>query len=116
MLQVTSLGKSGTELNEIQECIPVGCVPPVSVAFSGRTTPEQTLTPAHTAPSHTPSGPNSFIFLQFLGTFGKIVCWCPPESWRPHLGEILDPPLDGSLITLNNLKMGYPARPNLLNL
>ena len=25
--------------------------------------------------------------MQFLGTFGKTVCW------RPHLGEILDPPL-----------------------
>ena len=39
-----------------------------------------------------PGGPNSFIFMQFLAkklqnnsTFG---------SWRPLLGEILDPPLD----------------------
>ena len=40
-----------------------------------------------------PRGPNSFNFMQFLGKFGKIVCWCPPESWRPLLGEILDPPL-----------------------
>ena len=38
-----------------------------------------------------PGGPNSFIFMQFLAkklqnnsTFG---------SWRPLLGEILDPPL-----------------------
>ena len=35
--------------------------------------------------------PNSFNFMQFLGKFGKIVCWRPLESWRPHLGEILDP-------------------------
>ena len=40
-----------------------------------------------------PGGPNSFNFMQFLGKFGKIVCWCPLESWRPLLGEILDPPL-----------------------
>ena len=35
--------------------------------------------------------------MQFLGTFGKIVCWRPPPpgSWRPHFGEILDPPLVG---------------------
>ena len=32
-------------------------------------------------------GPNSFNFIQFFGTFDKIVCW------RPDLGEILDPPL-----------------------
>ena len=38
-----------------------------------------------------PRGPNSFNFMQFLGNFGKIVCWRPPpEGWRPHLGEILD--------------------------
>ena len=40
-------------------------------------------------------GTNSFNFMQFLGKFGKIVCWRPPppESWCPHHGEILDPPL-----------------------
>ena len=40
-------------------------------------------------------GPNSFNFMQFLGKFGKIVCWWPPlwGSWGPLLGEILDPPL-----------------------
>ena len=27
-----------------------------------------------------PRGPNSFNFMQFLGNFGKIVCWHPP--WR----------------------------------
>ena len=32
--------------------------------------------------------------MQFLGNFGEIVCWRPPlGSWRPLLGEILDPPL-----------------------
>ena len=42
-----------------------------------------------------PEGPNSFNFMQFLRKFGKIVCWRPPlpGSWRPLLGEILDPPL-----------------------
>ena len=47
------------------------------------------------APPPPPRGPNSFNFMQFLGKFGKIVCWRPPppESWRPLLGEILDPPL-----------------------
>ena len=40
-----------------------------------------------------PGGPNSFNFMQFLGNFGEIVCWRPPGSWRPLLGEILDPPL-----------------------
>ena len=29
--------------------------------------------------------------MQFLGKFGKIICWHPPEGWRSHLGEILDP-------------------------
>ena len=40
-----------------------------------------------------PGGPNSFNFMQFLGNFGEIVSWRPPGSWRPLLGEILDPPL-----------------------
>ena len=36
-----------------------------------------------------PQGPNSFNSIQFLGKFGKIVCWHPPppESWHPHLGK-----------------------------
>ena len=32
-----------------------------------------------------PRGPNSFNFVQFLGKFGKIVCWRPP-------GELAPPP------------------------
>ena len=45
-----------------------------------------------TPPPPPPVGSNSFNFMQFLGKFGKIMCWpLPPESWRPHLGEILDP-------------------------
>ena len=32
-----------------------------------------------------PGGPNSFNFVQFLGKFGKIVCWRPP-------GELAPPP------------------------
>ena len=41
-----------------------------------------------------PGGQNSFNFMQFLGNFGKIVCWTPsPGSWHPLLGENLDPPL-----------------------
>ena len=43
-----------------------------------------------------PPRPNSFNFKQFLGEFGKVVCWRlppAPEGWRSHLGEILDRPL-----------------------
>ena len=40
-----------------------------------------------------PGGPNSFNFMQFLGKFDKFVCWRPPGSWHPLLGEIPDPPL-----------------------
>ena len=25
--------------------------------------------------------------MQFLGKFSKIVCWCPPRSWRPSSGK-----------------------------
>ena len=28
-------------------------------------------------------GPNSFNFMQFSGTFGKIVCWRPPGGLAP---------------------------------
>ena len=45
---------------------------------------------------HAPS--RGFNFMQFQGNFGKIVCWRPLEGWRSHLGEILDPPLDSTLI------------------
>ena len=30
-----------------------------------------------------PVGPNSFNFMQFLGKFGKIVCWHPPGELVP---------------------------------
>ena len=33
-----------------------------------------------------PPGPNSFNFMQFLGKFGKIICWRPPT------GELAPPP------------------------
>ena len=46
-----------------------------------------------------PPRPNSFNFMQFLGRFGKIVCWRPREGWRPHVGEILDPPLHSQQIS-----------------
>ena len=45
----------------------------------------------------TTGGPNSFNFMQILGKFGKIVCW------RPHLGEILDPPLVTPIIASNEI-------------
>ena len=32
-----------------------------------------------------PPRPNSFNFMQFLGRFGRIVCWPPP-------GELAPPP------------------------
>ena len=28
--------------------------------------------------------------MQFFAKFGKIICWCPPEGWRPLLLGILD--------------------------
>ena len=37
--------------------------------------------------------PNFVNCIQFLGKFGKIMCWRPLEGWPPLLGEILDPPL-----------------------
>ena len=30
-----------------------------------------------------PRGPNSFHFMQFLGNFGKNVCWRPPGDLAP---------------------------------
>ena len=46
-----------------------------------------------------PGGPNSFNFMQFLRKFGKNLMLVPPlESWRPLIGQILDPPLGGVLI------------------
>ena len=33
------------------------------------------------------------ILCSFLVKFGKILCSRSLEGWRPHLGEILDPPL-----------------------
>ena len=38
-----------------------------------------------------PGGPNSFIFMQFLAK--KLQNNSSFGSWRPLLGEILDPPL-----------------------
>ena len=45
-----------------------------------------------------PWGPNSFNFMQFLGKFGKIVCWRPP-------GELAPPPRGnpGSATGLNGI-------------
>ena len=59
-----------------------------------------------TRDARSPRGPNSFNFTQFLGKFGKIVCWRPPppESWRPHLREILGPPLHWTLIIRKHTK------------
>ena len=34
-----------------------------------------------------PPVPNSFNFMQFMGEFGNIVCWCPPESPRGNPGS-----------------------------
>ena len=47
-----------------------------------------------------PGGPNSFNFMQFLGNFGKIICWRPQGSSRCLLVEILDPPLRSLYLTL----------------
>ena len=39
-----------------------------------------------------PGGSNSFNFMQFLGNFGKIVCWRPPP------GGLASPPTGKSWI------------------
>ena len=46
-----------------------------------------------------PRSPNFFNFMQFLGHFAKIVCWCLPRwrGWRPYLGETMDPQLKSIL-------------------
>ena len=54
---------------------------------------------------HAPGYPNSFNFMQYLGKFGKIVCWRLLEHWRPYLSEILDS-LVLSLI-LSDLPLSY---------
>ena len=40
-----------------------------------------------------PPGLNSFNFVQFVGEFGKIICWRPLNGWRPQLGKTLDLPV-----------------------
>ena len=55
----------------------------------------------------TPPGPNSFNFMQFLGKFGKFVCWRPP-------GELAPPPRGnpGSATVLGVVGgYGAPLRP-----
>ena len=51
--------------------------------------------------------PNSFNFMQFLGKFGKIVCWRLPGGLAPHLGEILDPPLTDLILTFLCKQQNY---------
>ena len=58
-----------------------------------------------------PGGPNSFNFMQFWGKFGEIICWRPVEGWRPHLGEILDPPLASG--DVNDALIGYSTLPTV---
>ena len=40
---------------------------------------------------HLPPGPISFIFMQFLGKFGKIVCWRTPTSGKSWIRHWMDP-------------------------
>ena len=40
-----------------------------------------------------PMAKNFLNFMQFFTKFGKILCWRPPEGWRPLLRGIVDPPL-----------------------
>ena len=54
-----------------------------------------------------PLVPNYFNFMQFLGKFGKIICWCPLlGSWCPHLGKILDLPLQMCIEWLLGVQRG----------
>ena len=47
-----------------------------------------------------PEGPNSFNSMQFLGKFGKIVCWRPPPQGNPGSATV-----EFSLIANNNLSI-----------
>ena len=51
-----------------------------------------------------PGGHNFFIFMQFSAKIDKFIGWHrpPPGSWRPLLGEILDPPLNTLRIEMQN--------------
>ena len=47
-------------------------------------------------------GPNSFNSMQFFSeNLAKLYVGAPPKGWRPHLGEILDPPLVMYAIGIN---------------
>ena len=41
-----------------------------------------------------PPVPNSLNFMQFLGKFGKIICWHPLGGWRRYLEEFPVPKLN----------------------
>ena len=53
-------------------------------------------------PPPPPGGRIFFNFMQFSGNFNKIISWRPPGSWRPLLGEILDPPLSTDIPELQS--------------
>ena len=69
----------------VQECIPVGCVPPATVPVGGAGVAVADLRGVRDACP--PGGPNSFNFMQFLGKYGKIICWCPRGVGTPSLGK-----------------------------
>ena len=63
-----------------------------------------------------PGGQNVFIFMQFSAKIDKIIGWRPPGSWRPLLGEILDPPLVTFFNVNQDHRTGSPgAASHILN-
>ena len=57
-------------------------------------------------------------FFQFHAVFGKIwqnrMLVPPPQGWCPHLGEILDPPLDTLMDRIGSVPITTDANIQLL--
>ena len=68
-------------------------------------------------PACTPPTTQIFLnFVQFFGKFGKIICWCPLEDWRPLLWGILDPPMLNAIYLNFEIRNSYLAKPNMISI
>ena len=56
----------------------------------------------------TPTAQNFLNFMQFFGKFGKIICWRPPEGWRPSYGESWIPPWDPIILIVLTVCVSIP--------
>ena len=70
---------------QVSTNVTIGRIIKITNTFSGGSKGGEKDTP--------PGDPNSFNFMQFFGKIWQNRMLAPPESWRPLLGEILDPPL-----------------------